>query len=242
MIKRIKKLTAALISGALSVLLCVAAYAADTDSDEVELIAEYDSEVADNVGDYPVEFTVGFGTHTKMPEGAYAKLVLYAGVGCEIEGMDENDERIYGYSSLSNEKFLCRQSANGGYYPSYGETVRLKPFDTTCPFRAVLTISDKDGNVIHEKETRLYILNRDGIIVLSDVSFDDCEQKLQKPFYRVMIFLRSPLGTAVKILAFVLIVILAFGILERKRIKMYLRNKKALKKERLSAKGGNDDG
>ena len=238
----LKKIAAFLLAAVVSVTFGALAFAQEYDDPEIELTPEFDNEVFDDEGDYPVEFTIGFGTHTKMPDGTSAKLVLYAGVGCEIEGMDENDERIYGYSSISSEKYLCRQSTNGGYYPSYGETVRLKPFDNTCPFRAVLTISDKDGNVIHKKEMQLYILKRDGVIAVSDDGYDDAEQKLEKPLYRALLFLKTPLGTAIKITAFIILVGLAYVSLNYKYIRGKIRSRRALKAEKLSGNGGNNNG
>jgi len=228
----LKKIAAFLLAAVVSVTFGALAFAQEYDDPEIELTPEFDNEVFDDEGDYPVEFTIGFGTHTKMPDGTSAKLVLYAGVGCEIEGMDENDERIYGYSSIASDKYVCKTSANGGYYPNYGETVRLKPFDNTCPFKAELTISDKDGNVIHKKEMQLYILKRDGVIAISDEGYDDAEQKLDKPLYKLLLFLKTPLGTAVKIVLFVLLIGIAYLTLNYKSVRRKIRQRRADKQQR----------
>ena len=238
----LKKIAAFLLAAVVSVTFGALAFAQEYDDPEIELTPEFDNEVFDDEGDYPVEFTIGFGTHTKMPDGTSAKLVLYAGVGCEIEGMDENDERIYGYSSIASDKYVCKTSANGGYYPNYGETVRLKPFDNTCPFKAELTISDKDGNVIHKKEMQLYILKRDGMIAVSDEGYDDAQQKLDRPLYRIMLFLKTPLGTVIKIIAFILLAGLAYVSLNYKHIRSIIRSRRAKANEKLSGNGGNDNG
>ena len=236
------RLSALFVCAYMFITASVTALAHESDDPEIELTPEFKSEVLDDTGDFPVEFTIGFGTHSNMPDGASAKLVLSADSGCEIEGMDDNAQRIYGYSSVANEKYVCQKSSNGGYYPNYGETVRLHPGGEKCTFKASLTISDKDNSVIHSEDTNVYILSRDDVIVLSDTGFDDCEQKLDKPFYKFMLFLKTPLGTVIKIVAFIFFVLLGFGILERKRIRMFFRRRKALKREKLSGKGGNENG
>ncbi len=245
-----KKIAAFLSAAALSAVCCITALAGEADDKETELIPEFDNEIIDDAGDYPVQFTIGFGTHEKMPDGTSAKLVLYSGEGCEIEGMDENGQRVYVYSSVASDRYVCRKSSNGGYYPTYGEIVRLKPQGEQNLFRAVLMVSDRDNNELHSKETYVYILKRDNVIVLSDTGYDDCEEKLDKPLYRVLLFFKTPLGTVTKILLFVLLVGGMFSLLHMKEIKRYFRAKKAKRRERIieqphekiSDDGGKDNG
>ena len=221
------------------VLCCVTAAAFEADDPDIELTPEFDNEIFDDVGDYPVTFTIGFGTHMQSPDGTSARLVLYADEGCEIEGMDENAQRIYGYSSIASEKYVCKQSSNGGFYPNYGETVKLKPISEKTTLKASLTISDKDGSIIHTEETCVYILKREDVIVLSDEGFDDAQQKLDKPLYRVLLFMKTPLGTVIKIILAVLIVGAAYVMLHYKTIRQRIRSRKALREEKRARKEGN---
>lgn len=227
--RMIVKRIAALLSAA--VIMSAAAAAQEYDDPDVELVAEFDNEVVDNTGEYDIEFTVGFGTHMQLSADNSAKLVITA-ENAELEGADESGERVYGYSSIANEKYVCTQSSSGGYYPNYGETVRARPTAEKGAVNARLTISDGDNNITHTEEMRVYILNRDNVIVISDEGYDDCEKKLDKPLYKLLLFLKTPLGTAVKIVLFVLLIGIAYLTLNYKSVRRKIRQRRADKQQR----------
>lgn len=238
---RIRQLAAIVLTCVLSVTFAAFVCAEEYDDPETELKAEFTNEVFDDDGEYPVEFTIGFGTHTKMPEGTSAELIIRADEGVSVEGMDDRGVRVYSYSSIASDRYVCRTSSNGGFYPSYGEAVRLKPFDAKDTVLFTLYIQDKEGGIIHTEQARVYTVKRDGIIAVSSEGYDDAEQKLDKPFYRLMLFLKTPLGTAAKIAAFIILAGGMYSALHYKDIKRFFKAKKALRRERIIERPYKDD-
>ena len=59
----LKKIAAVAVMAVSMVLCCVTAAAFEADDPDIELTPEFDNEIFDDVGDYPVTFTIGFGTH-----------------------------------------------------------------------------------------------------------------------------------------------------------------------------------
>ena len=105
----------------------------------------------------------------------------------------------------------------------------------------VYLMKDKDGSIIHTEQARVYTVKRDGIIAVSSEGYDDAEQKLDKPFYRLMLFLKTPLGTAAKIAAFIILAGGMYSALHYKDIKRFFKAKKALRRERIIERPYKDD-
>ena len=232
---RIKRLAAFMLSAVMSVTLCAAVLADDEGGDpEVELIAEFDSEVFDD--DTQPSFTCAFGTHEKSPEGTSAKLTFDT-EGCELISSEQ-----FGYSTIALDKYVCKQSQNGGYYPNYGETVTFEPQADKGVVKAHLEIKDADNNTTHQKDLNVWFIKRDKVIAISDEGYDGCEKALDKPLYKVLLFMRTPLGTVTKIVLLILIGGGMYCLLHHKDIKRRFKARKALKLEKKNNNGGTDNG
>lgn len=233
--KRIKRLLALALSAVLSVTLCAAVFAKEDNGDpEVELIAEFDSEVFDD--DTQPSFTCAFGTHEKSPEGTSAKLTF------ETEGCELTTSELFGYSTIALDKYVCKQSQNGGFYPNYGETVTFEPKADKGLIKAHLDIKDAGNTTVHQKDLTVWFIRRDGAIAISDEGYEGCEKSLDKPLYRVLLFMKTPLGTVTKVLLLILFGGGMYCLLHHKDIKRRIKARKALKQEKKTNKGGNDNG
>ena len=222
---RLRKLAAVLLCGVLFASLCINACADEENGDpDTELIAEINDEVVDD-NESPV-FTAAFGTHEKMPDGTSAKLTL------EAEGCELSTSELFGYSTIALDKYVCTQSANGGYYPQYGEKVQFKANADKGVIKAHLDIKDSSDTVIRQKDLNVWFIKRDGAIAISDEGYDECEKILDKPIYKLLLFMNTPAGTVVKILLIVLLCGGMYCLLHHKDIKRRIRSRKALKEEK----------
>jgi hypothetical protein len=222
---RIKRLAAFMLSAVMSVTLCAAVFADDEGGDpEVELIAEFDSEVFDD--DTQPSFICAFGTHEKSPEGTSAKLTF------DTEGCELITSELFGYSTIALDKYVCRQSQNGGYYPNYGETVTFEPTADKGNITAHLEIKDAQNNITHQKDMSVLFNRRDCAIAISDEGYEGCEKALDKPLYKVLLFMKTPLSTVTKILLIILLGGVMYCLLHYKDIRRRIRSRKALKKEK----------
>ena len=219
---RLRKLAAVLLCGVLFASLCINACAGE--EDDTKLIAEMNDEVF--ADDESPLFTVAFGTHEKMPDGTSAKLTLTA-EGCELLTSE-----LFGYSTIALDKYVCTQSANGSFYPQYGEKVQFTANADKGVVKAHLDIKDSSDTVIRQKDLNIWFIKRDGMIAISDEGYDACEKSLDKPLYKFLLFMNTPAGTVTKIFLIVLLGGGMYCLLHHKDIKRRIRAHKALKNEK----------